>query len=223
MICDVFLADQVLLSLEVSLAATLLSVLAGSVVAWVLARKRFPGRSLLEGLAILPLTLPPTVLGYYLLVTFADASPVGRLWRTITGSGLVFSFEGIVLAAAITSAPLYIMHAMVAFASVDRDLEDAARVVGASEWTVFTRVTLPAAARGVMAGAVLAFARALGDFGATLMVGGSIPGRTRTLPLAVYDAWQQGEDRRALGLSLLLSAIALGVAVASASLSNRRL
>ncbi|MGC8666826.1 MAG: molybdate ABC transporter permease subunit [Chthonomonadales bacterium] len=217
-----FLVDQIALSLEVSLAATLISVLAGTPVALILARKQFPGRSLMEGLAILPLTLPPTVLGYYLLVAMGDASPFGRIWRSLTGSPLVFTFWGIVIAAAVTSSPLYIMNAMVAFASVDRELEDAARVVGASEWTVFRRVTVPAAARGMIAGTVLSYARALGDFGATLMVGGSIPGRTRTLPLAVYDAWQQGQDRIALGLSLLLSAIALTVAVAAAYLAHQR-
>lgn len=217
-----FAVDQVVLSLEVSLAATALSMLAGTAVAFILARRRFPGRSVLEGIVYLPLTLPPTVLGYYLLVALGDASPIGRAWRSITGSGLVFTFWGIVIAAAITSAPLYITNAMIAFASVDREMEDAARVVGAGEWTVFLRVTVPNASRGIIAGTVLAFARALGDFGATLMVGGSIPGRTRTLPLGVYDAWQQGQDRIALGLSLLLSAIALTVAVASALLSHPR-
>ncbi len=212
--------EELLLSLKAAACATALSVLLGTGVAYALARRRFPGRPLAEGVALMPLVLPPTVLGYYLLVVLGRHSAIGRGYYRLTGHDLVFEFSGIVIAACIASIPLFIRQAQVAFSEIDPDLEDAARNCGASPWQVFWHVTVPLARRGLVAGTVLAFARALGDFGATLMVGGSIPGRTRTLPLALYDAWQAGDDRIALGLSLLLSAVALIVAVFSARLSH---
>ncbi len=208
------------LSLKVAGCATLLSVVVGTVLAYLLARRRFPGRDLLEGLSVLPLVLPPTVLGYFLLVTFAGSTPLARLFHRLTGADLAFNLPGIVVAASIASLPLYLRQAQVAFAEVDPDLENAARTEGATGWQTFRWITVPLARRGLIAGAVLAFARALGDFGATLMVGGKIPGRTHTLALDVYDAWQAGNDRAATGLCLLLSAIALVVAVVAARLTR---
>ena len=150
-----------------------------------------------------------------------QGSIFGRWYHTVTGQDLVFEFTGIVIAASIAAVPFYIWQAQVAFAEVNRDLEDSARSLGAGEWQVFRYVTAPLARRGMVAGTVLTFARALGDFGATLMVGGNIPGRTHTLPLAVYDAWQSGEDLLARGLALILAAVALIVAVSAARLTQR--
>lgn len=214
--------EWLLLSLQVAACATLLTVLLGTGVAYLLARRRFPGRSMVEGFSLLPLVLPPTVLGYYLLVVMGTESVLGRLYSHITGADLVFSFTGIVIAAFVGSIPLFIRQAQVAFAEIDPELEDSARSFGASEKQVFWYITIPLARRGLIAGTVLAFARALGDFGATLMVGGNIPGHTRTLALAVYDAWQAGDDATASGLALLLAAIALFVAVIASHLTSER-
>lgn len=214
--------EWLLLSLQVAACSTLLTILLGTGIAYLLARKRFPGRSLVEGLSLLPLVLPPTVLGYYLLVALGADSTPGRWYARITGTDLVFSFNGIVLAAFIGSIPLFIRQAQVAFAEVDRDLENSARSCGAGEWQVFRYITLPLSRRGLIAGTVLAFARALGDFGATLMVGGNIPGRTRTLSLAVYDAWQAGDSATASGLALLLVSIALVIAIYASHLTAER-
>ena len=209
------------LSLKVSAAATALAVLVGTAVAYILAKRRFPGKALAQGLSVLPMVLPPTVLGYALLVAMGRDSAVGRWYRALTGADLVFTFNGIVVAACLASIPFYIWQTQVAFSEVERDLEDSARTEGAGEWGVFQRITVPLAIRGIIAGTVLTFARALGDFGATLMVGGAIPGHTETLPLAVYDAWQAGEHHLARGLSLLLAAMALVVAVAAARLTQK--
>jgi molybdate transport system permease protein len=209
------------ISLRVAICATLLTVAVGTAVSYFLARHRFPGRSLVEGICLLPLVMPPTVLGYYLLVAIGADSAIGRAVRSLTGADLVFTFSGIVIAAFVGSFPHFTRQAQVAFAEVDRDLEDSARSCGASHFQVFRYITLPLARRGLVVGTVLAFARALGDFGATLMVGGNIPGRTRTLSLAVYDAWQSGDSATASGLAMLLAAIALAVAVGASRLTDR--
>ncbi len=214
------MGGPLLLSLKVSAAATLLAVLLGTAVAFFLAKRRFPGKALVQGLSVLPMVLPPTVLGYALLVGAGRDSAFGGWYRALTGSDLVFTFNGIVIAACLASIPFYIWQAQVAFSEVERDLEDSARMEGAGEGVVFWRITIPLARRGIIAGTVLTFARALGDFGATLMVGGNIPGRTHTLPLAVYDAWQSDQNELARGLSLLLAAVALVVAVTAARMTQ---
>lgn len=196
------------LSLRVAFVATLLVVFAGVSIGWALASRSFRGREALDALVTLPLVLPPTVLGYYLLVLLGRSSPVGLLYETLTGSSLVFTWQGAVVAAAVGALPLVVKTARASFASVDRELEDAARTLGKSEWEVFRRVTLPLASRGIVAAAMLAFARALGDFGATLMVAGNIPGRTQTAAVAIYDAAQSGRDSLALALVSVLSAVA---------------
>jgi molybdate transport system permease protein len=212
--------EWLLLSLKVSICTTLLTLLLGTGVAYLLARRRFPGRSVVEALSLLPLVMPPTVLGYYLLVVMGVDSAVGRWYTRLTGTDLVFSFTGIVIAAFVGSIPLFIRQAQVAFAEVDRDLEDSARSCGASEGQVFRYITLPLARRGLIAGTVLAFARSLGDFGATLMVGGNIPGQTRTLALAVYDTWQAGDNATASGLALLLASVAFFIAIFASRLTQ---
>ena len=198
----------VALSLRVALIATALTLLFGIPVALLLARRRFPGRNLLEAVVVLPLVLPPTVLGYYLLLLIGRRGPVGAALAAV-GLELAFTWRAAVLAAAVGSIALVIKSAQAGFESVDHQLEQAARTLGRSEWSVFWSVTLPLAWRAVLAGAVLAFCRALGEFGITLMVAGNIPGRTQTLPLAIYDRVQAYQMDEANALAL----IALGVVV----------
>src|SRR5215210_88721 len=186
------------LSLRVALIATALVVVIGVAFGWLLARKNFFGRELLDAAVTLPLVLPPTVLGYYLLVLLGRQSPIGRAIESVTGEPLVFTWKGAVVAAMVGAMPLMVKTSRAAIASVDKEFEDAARTLGQSEWRVFWRVTLPLASRGITAAAMLSFARALGDFGATLMVAGNIPGRTQTAAIAIYDATQAGRDEYAL-------------------------
>lgn len=200
-----------ILSIRIALIATAFVILIGVALGWLLARKRFWGRELLDAVATLPLVLPPTVLGYYLLVLLGRASPVGRAIESITGERLVFTWRGAVVAATIGALPLMVKTARAAIAAVDTNLEDAARTLGMSEWQVFRRVTLPLASRGIAAAAMLAFARALGDFGATLMVAGNIPGRTQTAAIAIYDATQSGREDYAAVMVLILSIAALSI------------
>jgi len=190
------------LSLRVSVAATALTLAVGLPLAWVLARRRFPGHDLLEAAVVLPLVLPPTVLGYYLLVLIGTRGPIGRALGVV-GIELAFTWKAAVLAACVGSVALLVKTAQAGFESVDARLEQAARTLGRSEWSVFWSVTLPVAWRSVLAGTVLAFCRALGDFGITLMVAGSIPGLTQTMPLAIYDHVQANQMREADVLSLI--------------------
>jgi molybdate transport system permease protein len=208
------------LSVRVALIATAFVVLVGVTLGWLLARRRFFGREMLDAVVTLPLVLPPTVLGYYLLVLLGRNSFPGRAIEAITGQPLVFTWRGAVVAAAAGALPLVVKTSRAAIASVDTELEDAARTLGQSEWSVFRRVTLPLASRGIIASAMLAFARSLGDFGATLMVAGNIPGRTQTAAIAIYDATQSGRDDYALTLVLMLSAIALTLVYATNKLTR---
>lgn len=210
------------LSLRVAACATLFVVVFGVGLAWLLARRRFFGREALDAVVTLPLVLPPTVLGYYLLVLLGRGGPVGRAYEALTGDQLVFTWRGAVVAAAVGAMPLMLKTARAAIAGVDPQLEDAARTLGKSEWQVFRLVTLPLASRGIAAAAMLAFARSLGDFGATLMVAGNIPGRTQTAAIAIYDATQAGRDREAAALVVVLSAAAFLVLYATNRLTAAR-
>lgn len=203
------------LSLRVALLSTLFVVVVGGGLGWLLARKRFVGREVLDALITLPLVLPPTVLGYYLLVLLGRNGPLGQLLEWAKIAPLVFTWRGAVVAASIGALPLMVKTARASIASVEVDYENAARTLGKSEWQVFKDVTLPLAARGMLAGAMLAFARALGDFGATLMVAGNIPGRTQTAAIAIYDAAQQGRDDVALTLVLILSFVTFALLYAT--------
>src|SRR4030095_476611 len=209
-----------ILSLRVALIATAIVVVLGVALGWRLARKRFFGREFLDAAVTLPLVLPPTVLGYYLLVLLGRRSPVGQAIEAITGQPLVFTWRGAVVAAGIGALPLVVKTSRAAIAAVDTTLEDAARTLGQSEWRVFWRVTMPLASRGIVAAGMLAFARALGDFGATLMVAGNIPGRTQTAAIAIYDATQAGRDDYAALLVLLLSIAALSIVYATNKLTK---
>jgi molybdate transport system permease protein len=192
----------------VAALATLLALGLGLSSGWALARYRFRGRELLDALLTLPLVLPPTVLGYYLLVLLGQRSPLGRAFEAVFGFRLIFTWQAAVVAATIHALPLVVRSSRAAFEGVARPLEQAARSLGSTGWEVFRRVTLPLAWRGVLAAGTLAFARALGDFGATLMVAGNIPGRTQTAAIAIYDAVEAGRDNEALLLVVILSALA---------------
>jgi molybdate transport system permease protein len=171
--------------------------------------RRFRGKAFASGLVHLPLVLPPTVLGYFLLVVLGKRSEFGALYSSVFHQQLVFSWQGAAVAASIASMPLMITQAAVGFSTVGSDVTDAAKVDGASRLLILRYITLPLARRGLLAGLTLAFARSLGDFGATLMVAGDIPGSTQTMPLAIYDAVQTGDNRTVLVFVITASLMAI--------------
>ncbi len=199
------------LSLRVAGLATLVALILGLWLAYLLANREFRGKEALDAAVTLPLVLPPTVLGFYLLVLLGRQSPLGKLYEGIFGAPLVFTWQAAVVAALIHSTPLLVKSSRAALESVDRSYERAARNLGASEWRVFWRVSLPLARRSILAAAVLAFARSLGDFGITIMVAGNIPGRTQTMAVAIYDAVEAGNGALARTLVLVISATALAI------------
>ena len=211
------------LSVRVAGLATVIAAVSGIAIAYVLAKGRFVGRGLLEAIVTIPIVLPPTVLGYYLLTTLGVNSPIGVTWERVTGAPLVFTPTAAVIAASISALPFVVRTSRAAIEAVDPRLESALRVAGHREWRVAMLVTLPVAQRGLLAGVALGFARALGDFGATVMVAGNIPGRTQTLPIAVYDSVQSGDYSAARVGSLILAGIAVVVLLTVTTLSGRRL
>jgi molybdate transport system permease protein len=192
------------LSLKVAAWSTAINLVLGVAVGLLLARRRFIGREFIDAVLTLPMVLPPTVLGYYLLVLVGRRGVFGA-WLESIGITLVFTWQGAVLASTVVAFPLVLKSARAAFEGVDHQLENAARVLGVSETGIFFRVTLPLALRGIVAGVLLAFARALGEFGATLMIAGNLPGRTQTLSVAIYEAVQAGDDNTANLLVLVTS------------------
>src|ERR1035438_6673724 len=190
------------LSLRVAAISTALALGVGLWLAWILANRQFRGKEVLDAAVTLPLVLPPTVLGYYLLVVLGRNSPVGKIYEWLFGEPLVFSWQAAVVAALFHSTPLLVKSARAAFESVDRSYERAARNLGAPH-------SRPLARRSILAAAALAFARSLGDFGVTLMIAGNIPGRTQTVALAIYDAVEGGNGKTARVLVLIISGIAL--------------
>lgn len=210
-----------LLTLKVATLATLLAFIAGTIMARLLAGKNFLGRDLLDAACTLPLVLPPTVLGYYLIVVFGRNGFLGRWLESQFGISLMFTWQGAVLAAAVVAFPLVYKSARAALESVPRDCENAARTLGASEVEIFLRISLPLATPGILAGVMMAFARAMGEFGATLMIAGNIPGRTQTLSLAVYSAVQAGQDDIANFLVLVISVVSIAILVTAAKLLQR--
>ncbi|HEX6209987.1 MAG TPA: molybdate ABC transporter permease subunit [Methylomirabilota bacterium] len=209
------------LSIRVAVLATLANAVVGIPLAYVLARRRFRGRALVDLLVTLPLILPPTVTGYYLIVLLGRRGWLGAPLYAATGWSIAFTWYAAVVAAAVMALPLLVRTARAAIDSVDRDLEQAAYTLGRSEWRTALEVTLPLARNGILAGLVLAFARALGEFGATLMLAGNIPGRTTTVPLAIYTAAQTGEERAALVLVAVLTALSCVVLVLANRLGAR--
>ena len=210
------------LSLKVAGWATALNIVLGVGVGFFLARTRFFGRDLLDTLLTLPMVMPPTVLGYYLLVLVGRKSAFGAWLYDSFGINLIFTWQGAVIAATVVAFPLVFKPARAAFEAVDSELEQAARVLGVSELAIFFRITLPLAWRGILAGVLPAFARALGEFGATLMVAGSIPGKTQTLSIAVYEAVQAGKDDTANMLVVITSIVCVVVLLSASRLAPGR-
>ncbi len=202
------------LSLRVAGTATLVSFVAATLMAWLLARKKGPMPALLDALCTLPLVLPPTVLGYYLILLVGRRGLFGH-WLAEMGINLIFSWQGAVVAATVVVFPLIYKSARAALEQVDSHLEDAARTLGASEWRIFVSVSLPLAWKGIFAGLMLAFARGMGEFGATLMIAGNIPGKTQTLALAIYDAFQAGNDAQATWLVIVTSLACVSMLMAA--------
>ena len=203
------------ISLKVAGWATVFSVIFGLPLAYALAKARFPGRGLLDGIALLPLVLPPTVLGYALLVGLGQRGPLGHWLRQI-GHPLVFTWQGAALAACIASLPLFVTQARIALAAVDPDIVGAARTDGAGFALLVKDIYLPLARPGLIAGTTLAFARALGDFGATLMVAGDTPGQTQTMPIAIYDAVLSGDTHTAAVFAAISVSLCLTVCTLAA-------
>ncbi|MGO1767582.1 molybdenum ABC transporter permease subunit [Advenella sp. S44] len=212
-----------LISLKVAGCAILINLVLGIGTGWLLARRSFPGRDLLDTVLTLPMVLPPTILGYYLIVLLGRHGWLGRYLDQWFGVQMIFTWQGAVVAAAVVSFPLVFKPARAAFESIDSNYEDAARVLGLNEIALFLRVTLPLAWRGILAGLLLAFARALGEFGATLMIAGNIPGKTQTLSIAVYEAVQAGADAQATFIVLVISIVCTIILFSARYLAPRRL
>ena len=200
-----------MLSLKVALCATLLSIAIGIPVAWFLSRSGGKRADLADSLLTLPIVLPPTVLGYYLLILLGRQSFIGRFLEETFNIMIVFTPTGAVIASLIVSIPFMIKTARTAFASVDQDLIHAARLLGRTDFNIFFSVLVPLAWRGILSGIVLSFARALGDFGATLMVAGNIPNKTTTMPIAIYDALLAGNKELADLLVLIMTTVAFSI------------
>lgn len=214
--------EALLLSLRVSLVATAAVAVIGTLLGWLLARGRFRGKELLDAVLTLPLILPPAVTGYYLLLLFGRRGVLGGPLYQTTGITIAFTWVGAAVAAGVVSLPLMMKSARAAIEAVPIDYEFAAATVGLGRWEIFHRVTLPLARRGLLAGAVLSFARAVGEFGATLLLAGNIPGRTQTMPLAIWEAVAAGDDPRARALVALLTLLSFGVILIVARVARPR-
>lgn len=209
--------DALRLSLLVSVTATLMMLLVGLALAWVLATREFPGKNLLDAIVSIPLVLPPTVVGYYLVLLLGRRGWIGAPIYHWTGWSFVFTWQGAAVAAFVVALPLMVRVSRAAIESVDKDLVQISSTLGKSEWETTWRITFPLARQGILAGVLLAFARALGEFGATLMIAGNIPGRTSTLPLSIYTAFQTGDDDLAQIMAMMLTLVSAVVII----LSNR--
>jgi molybdate transport system permease protein len=205
------------LSLLVVSIATLVISVAGTAFGYLLAKKKFQGKDLLDAIITLPMVLPPTVTGYYLILLLGKRGLLGKPLYALTGWTVTFTWIAAVVASTVVALPLMIKSARAAIESVDSDYEIASYILGKSEFQTFFRITLPLAGRGILAGIILSFARAFGEFGATLMLAGNIPGKTQTMPLAIYEAVVSGEDERAKWLALILT----GISVLVVYLTNR--
>lgn len=209
------------LSLWVTVGSTIVVAVVGTVTGYLLSRRRFPGRGLLEACLNLPLVLPPTVTGYYLIVLLGRRGLLGETILDWTGIAIPFTWIACVVAASLMAFPLMLRSALVAFESIDPRQQLAAASLGHGRLSTFFRVLIPMARKGLLAGVVLSFARALGEFGATLMLAGNIPGRTQTLPLAIYEAALSGEDQKALLMAGVLTLVSVAVMILAGRLDRR--
>jgi molybdate transport system permease protein len=205
--------------LVVSIATVVISVV-GTALGFLLAKRTFRGKDLLDAVLTMPMVLPPTVTGYYLILLLGRRGLLGEPLYRLTGWSVTFTWIAAVIAATVIALPLMIKSARAAIETVDSDYEIASFIMGKSELETFFRVTLPLAGRGILAGIVLSFARAFGEFGATLMLAGNIPGKTQTMPLAIYEAVVSGEDERAKWLALILTGISITVVYLTNRLSR---
>jgi molybdate transport system permease protein len=203
--------SPLVLSLWVSALSTSLIVVFGTLIAYLLARKQFFGRTMLDAFTTLPMILPPTVTGYYLIILLGKNGIIGNHIYKLTGWSLMFTWQAAVIAATVVAIPIMIKSAKAAIEEVDIDYEKAAFTLGKSEIETLFLVTLPLAKKGLISGLILSFARALGEFGATIMIAGNIPGKTSTMPLAIYSAFQSGEDQLATTLVIILTAVSIAV------------
>lgn len=217
---DSMVLSCILLTLKVAGVASAIAFGLGLLLSWFMVRRKFPGKRWIDALCALPLVLPPTVTGYFLIMLIGRRGVLGQ-WLNEVGINLIFSWEGAVVAATVVIFPLTYRSTKAALESVDHNLENAARTLGASEWRVFTKISIPLARNGIFAGLALAFARGMGEFGATLMIAGNLPGKTQTLSLAVYAAFQAGDDAKAITLVLLTSVICITLLVAAEFLTSR--
>ena len=209
------------LSLRLSGITVLLLLPIGIIFGRLLAYREFAGKGFVEAIVALPLVLPPTVFGYYLLVAFGAASPLGQIWQNLFGQSLVFSFEGLLFASIIFNLPFAIQPMQRGFESISSDIREAAACCGMSPWTVLAKVELPLAWPSILTAMVLSFAHTLGEFGIVLMVGGSIPGETRTIAISIYDRVQAFDNAAAAQMSALLLALSLVVITLVFTLSRR--
>jgi molybdate transport system permease protein len=217
-----FETEALLLSIKISTWAVLAGFIPGIAAAYLLARKNFPGKLLVDGLIHVPLVIPPVVVGYILLVTFNDNAAFGKIIKAIFGSGIAFTWKGAVLASAVMAFPLFVRSVRLSIESVDRGLEEASKTLGAGRIRVFFTITLPLSVPGIITGTVLAFARCLGEFGATITFVSNIPGETNTLPIALYSITQTpGTEAAAMRLCIISVILAL-IAIAGSEFLSRR-
>jgi molybdate transport system permease protein len=216
------IASAVRISAVVVAVATLFVAVAGTAIGWLLARRDFHGRELLDSVVTLPMVLPPTVTGYYLILLLGRRGLLGRWLFNLTGWTVAFTWEGAAIAAAVMALPLMVKSARAALESIDRRYELVSYSLGKGRAETFFRVTLPLASRGLVAGVVLSFARALGEFGATLMLAGNIQGKTQTMPLAIYEAFISGDDRSAQLLAVTLTVASVAVIYLTNVLTRRK-
>jgi molybdate transport system permease protein len=209
------------ISLKTASVATLVTFLLGILAAWFMVNVKGRFKGLIDGIFTLPLVLPPTVLGFFLLLIFGKNGPIGRMLYNL-GTTVIFTWQATVISASIVAFPLMYKTVKASFEQIDRDILNAARTLGASEWKMFWKVTFPISWPGIAAGTILAFARALGEFGATLMIAGNIPGKTQTIPIAIYFAVEGGEMTKALIWVLLIFTISLASIVIMNYWTNRK-
>ncbi len=213
--------SPLMLTLKIASISTVFVTVLGILIAYVLAKREFTGRWLADALITLPIVLPPTVTGYILVLLLGKNGVFGSIFSKITGSGILFTWQAAAIAAFVVSLPMMIKTATSAIGAVDRNVEEASSILGRSELETALFITLPLAKKGIIAGCILSFARAVGEFGATLMVAGNIPGKTSTMPLSIYGAYQSGNNELANLLVLVLVVISLITIAATSKLGER--
>jgi molybdate transport system permease protein len=215
------IATPLLLTLKISFIATFFVAVLGILIAYILAKREFPGKWAADVMVTLPMVLPPTVTGYILVILLGKNGMLGSIFARITGSGILFTWQAAAIAAFVVSLPLMVKTTTSAIGAVDRSIEEAARILGRNEFETALFITLPLAKKGIIAGCVLSFARAVGEFGATLMVAGNIPGKTSTMAISIYSAYQTGNSELANLLVLILIAISFLTIAVTGKLAER--